>query len=348
MYNNLVNARGGGGALGRFLSVLELFSGTKLHKKTLALCVSTSTRTTVSRLAQAIGLGAFSLFFLVSSVSAQTHLRLQNQPQHLNFLITYHTAAPGVTDDKNDGYVVGSTWIDTVAGTVYHATSVAAGAAVWFQAQPYFITSILEDADSVNFSKSIEIGTTTNSVQFIRGPAITGTKGYTLAINCNCDVAVTTGTLPLGNFAKFNSQGTLIDGGPVTARVYNSASLSIPSGAETALTFNSERWDLNNLHSTSSFTGRITMDAAHTCMVSASVAMTAGGGTFRDLSIRVNGTTMIATQDVSAVNPYIAVSTIYQFAANDYVEATIFHDAGSPINAIADLNRSPELSVICF
>ncbi len=290
----------------------------------------------------------FFFFVLVSSVSAQTHLRLQNQPQHLNYLITYHTAAPGVTDDKNDGYVVGSTWIDTTAGTVYHATSVAAGAAVWLQVQPYFITSIVEDADSVNFSKSIEVGTTTNSVQLIRGSAITGTKGYTLAINCNCDVVVSTGALTAGNFLKINTDGSVSDGGPVTARVYNSTNLSINDQTETVLTFNSERWDANNLHSTSSLTGRIIIDAARICTVSASIGTAIAGGTTRDLSIRLNGTTNLAVQSAGVGDPFITVSTIYKFAANDYVEATFYHDAGAPMNIGATPNYSPEMSVVCF
>ncbi len=291
----------------------------------------------------------FFLFILVSGASAQTHVRFQNQPQHLNFLITYHSAPPAVTDDKNDGYIVGSTWIDTTAGTVYHATSVAAGAAVWIQVQPYFITSILEDSDSINFAKNIEIGTTTNSVQLIRGSAITGTKGYTLAINCNCDVATTSGTLTEGQYGRFDSQGTIISGGPITARVYNSSNISIPDITSTVLTFNSERWDANNLHSTGSLTSRITLDAARTCTVTASVAFGATGGTLRDVWLQVNGGTIIAATSVPInTSSYATVSTVYKFAAADYVEVAAYQNSGGAINVVALPNYSPELSVVCF
>ena len=41
------------------------------------------------------------------------------------------TAAPGVTDDTNAGYAVGSTWIDTTADKAYLCLDSTAGAAVW-------------------------------------------------------------------------------------------------------------------------------------------------------------------------------------------------------------------------
>jgi hypothetical protein len=41
------------------------------------------------------------------------------------------TVAPTANDDSGDGYVVGSTWIDTVTGNAYIATDVTTGAAVW-------------------------------------------------------------------------------------------------------------------------------------------------------------------------------------------------------------------------
>jgi len=41
------------------------------------------------------------------------------------------TAAPAVTNDTTQGYTIGSTWIDLVAGAVYIAADVTAGAAVW-------------------------------------------------------------------------------------------------------------------------------------------------------------------------------------------------------------------------
>lgn len=41
------------------------------------------------------------------------------------------TGAPGVGDDSDDGYAVGSRWIDVSADAVYHCVDATVGAAVW-------------------------------------------------------------------------------------------------------------------------------------------------------------------------------------------------------------------------
>jgi hypothetical protein len=48
---------------------------------------------------------------------------------------TNHTAttAPGVMDDADAGYGVGSVWVDTAAGEGYLCVDATAGAAVWKQ-----------------------------------------------------------------------------------------------------------------------------------------------------------------------------------------------------------------------
>ncbi len=43
------------------------------------------------------------------------------------------TASPTVNDDSGDGYAIGSLWIDTTNDTIWQATDVTVGAAVWHQ-----------------------------------------------------------------------------------------------------------------------------------------------------------------------------------------------------------------------
>lgn len=43
------------------------------------------------------------------------------------------TSAPGVTDDVDHGYSVGSSWINVTTDTVYQCADASAGAAVWKQ-----------------------------------------------------------------------------------------------------------------------------------------------------------------------------------------------------------------------
>ena len=43
------------------------------------------------------------------------------------------TAAPGVGDDADDGWVIGSLWVNVSADTVYMCCDATKGAAVWKQ-----------------------------------------------------------------------------------------------------------------------------------------------------------------------------------------------------------------------
>lgn len=62
------------------------------------------------------------------------------------------TVAPAVTDDTNDGYTVGSVWINTTADTIYICVDATAGAAVWltYQALDAALTSIASLTTSAN------------------------------------------------------------------------------------------------------------------------------------------------------------------------------------------------------
>jgi hypothetical protein len=46
------------------------------------------------------------------------------------------STTPGTGNDKTQGYVVGSIWINTTANTVYMCTNNATGAAVWVKLSP--------------------------------------------------------------------------------------------------------------------------------------------------------------------------------------------------------------------
>lgn len=46
---------------------------------------------------------------------------------------TVTTTSPGVTNDASQGYQVGSTWINTTAGTAFVCVDTTSGAAVWKQ-----------------------------------------------------------------------------------------------------------------------------------------------------------------------------------------------------------------------
>jgi hypothetical protein len=131
------------------------------------------------------------------------------------------------------------------------------------------------------------------------------------------------------------------------ARVYNSANISVANSTNTALTFNSERYDTGATHSTSSNTSRLTVPSGgggvyHIggCAVFASNATGV-----RALWIQVNGATRIAQVAVpasSATDQGMHVSCDYLLAAGDYVELACIQTSGGALNVTASANYSPE------
>jgi hypothetical protein len=138
--------------------------------------------------------------------------------------------------------------------------------------------------------------------------------------------------------------------GPAQARVYNNANLSLTTGTLTALTFNSERWDTGNFHSTSVNTGRLVAPTAGLYEIGGSVQFASNGTGTRDIRIRLNGSTALAIDIWTAiaggsVQP-VQVTTVYQLAAGDYVELLAAQTSGGNLNVEVAANYSPEFWIV--
>lgn len=144
---------------------------------------------------------------------------------------------------------------------------------------------------------------------------------------------------------------TVVEGGGggstfIGARAYNSANISCASGAAVLLTFDSERYDTDTIHSTSSNTGRLTATTAGKYQITGQAAFATNATGARGLFIRLNGTTelahvrqpAVAGTDISILN----VSTTYDLAATDYLELLAYQTSGSTLNVSAFGNFSPE------
>lgn len=134
----------------------------------------------------------------------------------------------------------------------------------------------------------------------------------------------------------------------VGARVYNSAAISSNNATLTALTFDTERYDTDGLHSTSSNTGRLTCTRAgkHLIVVNLEFASNATG--YRVVHIRLNGTTYIAVDSKMAVNgnaTWFSTATIYDLAVGDYVEVVVYQTSGGALNVSAAGNYTPEFMI---
>jgi hypothetical protein len=151
---------------------------------------------------------------------------------------------------------------------------------------------------------------------------------------------------------RVNSSGavTTVEGsGSVTfigARVYNTANISCATGTGVTLTFDSERYDTDTIHSTSSNTSRLTATTAGKYHITGQVMFANNTTGARGLVIKLNNTTELAHvrmptvggTDVSIVN----ISTTYDLAATDYVELLAYQTSGGNLNVVASGNFSPE------
>ena len=138
---------------------------------------------------------------------------------------------------------------------------------------------------------------------------------------------------------------------PPSCRVYHNANQSIADFTVTTVALNSERFDTNTMHNTVTNNSRITFNTAGVYVVTFHGAFDSAADYLRaTFAIRLNGATVLAesitTDNTAAHNPSGTVTTIYKFAAADYIEARVFQDntAGAARNLIVAGNQSAEFA----
>jgi hypothetical protein len=135
------------------------------------------------------------------------------------------------------------------------------------------------------------------------------------------------------------------------ARVHNSANISVSNATNTDMTYDTERHDDESFHSTSSNTERLTIPSGKggDYFVSGHVQWAANGTGYRVCGLLLNGTTWIARVTepgaLSGDVTEIFVSTVYRFAAADYVTLRVYQNSGGALNVTASGNRSPEMAI---
>lgn len=132
-----------------------------------------------------------------------------------------------------------------------------------------------------------------------------------------------------------------------SCRVFNSANISHTTTAtDQFLTFNSERFDTDTMHSTASLTGRIVFTTAGKYLVGGDIEFAANATGQRGIGIRLNATTYIAAGPLvnaaAAGTTRLTIVTYYQFAAADYVELAAYQSSGGVLNVVASGNYTPE------
>lgn len=132
--------------------------------------------------------------------------------------------------------------------------------------------------------------------------------------------------------------------GDIACRVYNSAAISLTNSTETALTFDTEDYDTNTMHSTVSNSNRITFQTAGKYLVGAQFRWASNATGIRWGRIILNAATVLV-YDNPATNlgdqTSFLATTIYNFAVNDYIEIYAFQTSGGNLNVTKDSSASP-------
>lgn len=133
----------------------------------------------------------------------------------------------------------------------------------------------------------------------------------------------------------FRATGTnaIAEFSPPGCRVYHSTTQSISSGSDTAVAFDSEYFDNDTMHSTSSNTSRVTITTAGHYLLTAKIGWGAFNNGDYTAKLVVNGSTTIAidtrTVPASAALPArTCLAANYKLAAADYVEVVVNQTSG--------------------
>lgn len=134
---------------------------------------------------------------------------------------------------------------------------------------------------------------------------------------------------------------------PPRCLVDHSVAQAIAHNTDTSVAFNAELFDNDGMHSTTSNNNRITAKTAGLYFMSTAVQFENNSTGKRTLSLRVNGSFTIATQETNAVSggdTRLNVSTVYYLNENDYVEARVFQDSTVSLD-VEVTTDSPNLRV---
>ncbi len=130
----------------------------------------------------------------------------------------------------------------------------------------------------------------------------------------------------------------------VGAKVYGTTNQSISHFTTTLVTWDSEFFDTDSMHSTSSNTSRLTIPAGKTgyWQITASLGYDANANGVRQVNFSKNGSYVNAEQ-VQATATYgniVGYSNIMYLTAGDYIEVSAFQSTGGSLNLIKSSTES--------
>lgn len=128
--------------------------------------------------------------------------------------------------------------------------------------------------------------------------------------------------------------------------LYKSANQSIATATSTQITWDSERWDTNGFHDTSTNNQRITIPSgkAGYYQVNCYVSFANNTSGVRSGTINKNGSTAVIGGDLQAqgAGAYTVMiySGIVNAAVGDYFTANMYQNSGGNLNVVSDIHYS--------
>ncbi len=125
----------------------------------------------------------------------------------------------------------------------------------------------------------------------------------------------------------------------VTCAAFNNAAQSVPDNAFTVVTFNTNDFDTNSIHSTSVNTGRFTAPVTGFYLAFSSLQFAGSAAQQYVMQCRVNGTTVIngggtSTLGSAGINESVFYVAAISLTANDYIEFMAFQNSGGNLNIL--------------
>ena len=171
-----------------------------------------------------------------------------------------------------------------------------------------------------------------------KGDLISATAASTvarLAVGSNDQILVADSTASTGLKWATASGSTLVG-----CRITNSVGVSIANATVTALTFNTETYDTDAFHSTSTNTDRITIPTgkAGYYLINYQINYGASATGFRNCGIRINGGTGIDAvayiKGFSDDENSLPQTTVYYLNVGDYVTLHTYQNSGGSLTAV--------------
>ena len=126
---------------------------------------------------------------------------------------------------------------------------------------------------------------------------------------------------------------------PPRCSIVNSGNQSIPNAADTDLTFDTEEYDTDTMHSTVTNQERIVAKTAGVYLVSCGVEFAANTTGSRQVKITVNNASVVGYQNTTSTlnNVVVRLNVAAQIYmdVDDYVKAVVYQDSAGSLNVVA-------------